>query len=60
MQSMIFVHGYVSSFCMQEGNTLVFAASQNGHTETLALLLSNKADVKSVDKVQKSRIFKYL
>ena len=45
---------------MQGGFTPAFVASQNGHTETLALLLANKADINSANKVQQFKIFKYL
>jgi ankyrin repeat protein len=45
------------SFCIQDGNAPVIVASQYGHTETLALLLANKADVNSADKVQWFKIF---
>jgi ankyrin repeat protein len=41
---------------MQDGNTPAIVASINGHTETLALLLANKADVNSADKVQKFKL----
>jgi hypothetical protein len=37
------------SFCMQDGGTLAYFASQDGHTETLALLLANKADINAAD-----------
>jgi ankyrin repeat protein len=39
-------------FCIQDGDTPAIAASLNGHTETLALLLANKADVNSSNKVR--------
>jgi hypothetical protein len=42
---------------MQDGRT-AFIVSGYGHTETLALLLSNKAD--AATKVQQFKIFKYL
>jgi ankyrin repeat protein len=45
---------------MQDGVTPVYIASQNGHTETLALLLANKADINSASIVQQFKIFKYL
>jgi ankyrin repeat protein len=45
---------------MQDGATPAIMASQNGHTETLALLLANKADINAASKVQQSKIFKYL
>ncbi len=45
---------------MQNGTTPAYIASQNGHTETLALLLANKADINAADKVQQFKIFKYL
>jgi ankyrin repeat protein len=37
-------------FCIQDGNAPAIVASQYGHTETLALLLANKADVNSANK----------
>ena len=45
---------------MQDGLTPAFTASDNGHTETLALLLANKADINAASKVQQLKIFKYL
>jgi hypothetical protein len=45
---------------MQDGITPAFIASQIGHTETLALLLANKADINAAKKVQQFKIFKYL
>jgi hypothetical protein len=45
---------------MQHGATPAFMASQNGHTETLALLLANKADINAADEVQQFKIFEYL
>ncbi len=45
---------------MQYGDTPAIAASLNGHTETLALLLANKADVNSADKVQKFKLYSCL
>jgi ankyrin repeat protein len=42
---------------MQDGNTPAILASERGHTETLALLLANKADVNSVAKVQQFKLF---
>jgi ankyrin repeat protein len=38
----------------------VFIASQYGHTEILALLLANKADINAATKVLQFKIFKYL
>jgi hypothetical protein len=37
---------------MQDGRTPAYEASLRGHTETLALLLSNNADVNAVNKVR--------
>jgi ankyrin repeat protein len=50
------------SFFMQNGIpvTPAIAASHNGHTETLALLLANKADVNLADKVQQFKLFSCL
>jgi ankyrin repeat protein len=45
---------------MQDGWIPAHVASFNGHTETLALLLANKADINAADKVQKFKIFKYV
>ena len=45
---------------MQDGNTPAIEASLNGHTETLALLLANKADVNSANKVQQFKLFSCL
>jgi ankyrin repeat protein len=45
---------------MQIGNTPAHIASKNGHTETVALLLANKADINSANKVYQFKIFKYL
>jgi ankyrin repeat protein len=47
-------------FCMQDGNTPAIEASLNGHTETLALLLANKADVNSTNKVKQFKLFSCL
>ncbi len=45
---------------MQHGFTPAFTASRNGHTETLALLLANKAEINAADDVQQFKIFEYL
>ena len=45
---------------MQYGDTPAIVASRNGHTETLALLLANKADVNWADKVQQLKLFSCL
>ncbi len=45
---------------MQDGSSPAYAASQDGHTETLALLLANKADINAADMVQQFKIFKYI
>ncbi len=44
---------------MQDGFTPAHEASYNGHTETVALLLTNKANINAEDKVQKIKIFKF-
>jgi len=44
---------------MQNGDTPAYIASQNGHTETVALLLANKADINAASNVQQLKIFKY-
>jgi hypothetical protein len=41
-------------FCFQDGSTPALIVSENGHTETLALLLENKADANAANKVLKS------
>ncbi len=38
-------------FFMQDGTTPAFIASIEGHTETVALLLANKADINLATKV---------
>jgi hypothetical protein len=45
---------------MQDGSTLAYIASENGHTETVALLLANKADINAASKVQRFKTFKYI
>jgi hypothetical protein len=45
---------------MQYGDTPALQASKNGHTEALALLLANKADIDSVDMVQQFKIINCL
>jgi ankyrin repeat protein len=45
---------------MQDGITPAFIASHNGHNETLAFLLANKADINTASKVHQLKIFKYL
>jgi ankyrin repeat protein len=45
---------------MQRGATPAFIASEKGHTQTVALLLANKADINAAMKVQKFKIFKYI
>jgi ankyrin repeat protein len=45
---------------MQDGLTPVSVASLNGHTETVAILLANKADINAASKVQQFKILKYL
>ena len=45
---------------MQDGDTLAYVASYNGHIETVALLLTHKADINAANKVQQFKIFKYL
>jgi hypothetical protein len=47
-------------FCMQDGITPVYMASEDGHTDTVALLLTNKADINAASKVQQFKIFKYI
>ncbi len=45
---------------MQNGATPVYGASEEGHTETVALLLANKADINAASKVEQIKIFKDL
>jgi ankyrin repeat protein len=45
---------------MQNGITPAIIAFEDGHTETLALLLANKADINLADKVQQFQIFEDL
>jgi ankyrin repeat protein len=45
---------------MQEGATPAYMASENGHTETLALLLANKADINAANELHQFKIFKFL
>jgi ankyrin repeat protein len=45
---------------MQGGFTPAYIASKNGHTQTLALLLANQADINAASDVQQFKIFKYL
>jgi ankyrin repeat protein len=45
---------------MQDGWTLALTASHKGHTETVALLLANKADINAANKVHQFKISKYL
>jgi ankyrin repeat protein len=42
---------------MQDGRSPAHEASANGHTEILALLLSNKADANTADKVEQLKLF---
>jgi ankyrin repeat protein len=51
---------WLTLVCMQTGATTAFIASKYGHTETVALLLANKADINAATKVQQFKIFKYL
>ncbi len=43
-------------FCMQDGRTAAYVASINGHTETLALLLSYNADANLASEVHQLKI----
>jgi ankyrin repeat protein len=45
---------------MQSGATPAYIASKKGNTETVAILLANKADINAATKVQQFKIFKYL
>ncbi len=45
---------------MQDGHTPAIEASFKGQTETLALLLANKADVNAADKVQQFKLLCFL
>ncbi len=42
---------------MQGGYTPAHVASEKGHTETVALLLANNADINAATKVQQFKIF---
>jgi ankyrin repeat protein len=44
---------------MQDGFTPAYVASEEGHTETLALLLANKADINAASKVQQFKLLNY-
>ena len=44
---------------MQNGVTPAYIASDKGFTETVALLLANKADINAAEIVQQFKIFKY-
>jgi hypothetical protein len=44
---------------MQGGFTPASIASQYGHTQTLALLLANQADINAASDVQQFNIFKF-
>jgi ankyrin repeat protein len=37
---------------MQDGSTPTYGASEEGRTETIALLLANKADINAATEVQ--------
>jgi hypothetical protein len=45
---------------MQNDVTAAYIASHDGRTETLVLLLANKADINAAEKVHQFKIFKYL
>jgi ankyrin repeat protein len=45
---------------MQDGWTPAHVASFNGHTETLALLPANKADINAANKVHQFKIFQFV
>ncbi len=45
---------------MQVGATPAYIASQNGRTETLALLLANKADINAANKANQLKISKFV
>jgi hypothetical protein len=45
---------------MQSGATPAYVASFQGHSQTLALLLANKADINAAKKVHQFKLFKYL
>jgi hypothetical protein len=44
---------------MQSGFTPAYIASEKGHTEILALLLANKADINAANKVQSLKYSNY-
>jgi ankyrin repeat protein len=46
---------------MQDGFTPAYVATEEGHTETLALLLANKANINiATARVQQFKMLKYL
>ena len=47
-------------FRIQDGGTPAGIASQRVHTEILALLLANKADINAATQVQQFKVFKFL
>jgi ankyrin repeat protein len=61
-----YIDCYYHYFCFccerlisQDGSTPALRASENGHTQTLALLLENKADVNAKDQVFYLSIFEF-
>jgi hypothetical protein len=42
---------------MQGGFTPAYIASEKGHSESLALLLANKADINAASEAQQLKIF---
>jgi ribosomal 30S subunit maturation factor RimM len=51
----------VHSFVLQGSTTQrIMIASEKEHTETVVLMLANKADINGATKVEKFKIFKYL
>ncbi len=45
---------------MQDGVTPAYMASEQGHTEILALLLENEADINAASEVKQFNIFNHL
>ena len=45
---------------MQDGFTPAIVASESGHTQTLALLLANKANIDAANKVQQFKLLSCL
>jgi ankyrin repeat protein len=60
LENMNYYLTWFALFFMQGGATPAYIASGNGHTETVALLLANKANINAASNVQQFKLFKYL